>query len=292
MSASKTAVVVVNWNGESYLEELIRSVDAEKPAQFIAIDNNSSDSSLQILQAHPGIALIANTENVGFGAAANQGIELSKAANVLILNADLQAMPGAIQSLEKFLDTHNDAGAVAPKLMFPDGNLQPSCRKFPTPSSLFFYLTFLDRIIPINYRLSAKQHDDTQTVDQPMGAALMIRKSILDQIGSFDESYFLYMEDVELCERIIRAGWKIYYYPVAEFIHDAGGSSRKDPYNSQKHFVESALLYFRKKHYEMGFTKLTIAAAYIIRSLGYFFTGNFKNASNCIRLSKHAFKFE
>jgi GT2 family glycosyltransferase len=292
MEASKTAVVVVNWNGESYLKELIQSIEAENPAEFIVVDNNSNDSSLQILERHPSISIIANTENVGFGTAANQGIGQSSALNVLILNADLQALPGSIRSLEKFLDTNPDAGAVAPKLLFPDGNLQPSCRNFPTPSSLFFYLSFLDRIIPISYRLPAKKHTETQIVEQPMGAALMVRKNVLDQIGNFNESYFLYMEDVDLCERIIRAGWKIYYYPVAEFIHDAGGSSRKDPFNSQKNFVESALLYFRKKHYEMGSTKAMLVMAFTIRSIVYFFTGNFRNAANSIRLCKHALKFE
>jgi GT2 family glycosyltransferase len=211
---------------------------------------------------------------------------------VLILNADLRAIPGSVHALEEFLKNTKDAGAVAPKLLFPDGALQPSCRKFPTVASLFFYLSFLDRIIPTGYRLSPAEHAETRTVDQPMGAAMMLRKKVLDEIRNFDESYFLYMEDVDLCERIIQAGWKIYYYPVAEFIHDAGGSSRQDPLNSQKHFVESALLYFRRKKYGMIFIKITFALAFLIRSLVYFFAVQFRKAISSLKISTYVMKFE
>ena len=292
MAASLTTIVIVNWNGEAYLDELLRSLEAEKPAQIIVVDNNSTDESLAILKKRPNISLIANTENIGFGSAANQGIDLATSPNVLILNADLCALPGSVRALEEFLQNTKDAGAVAPKLLFPDGNLQPSCRKFPTPTSLFLYLSFLDRIIPTGYRLSSRQHGDTRAVEQPMGAALMLRKKVLSQVGNFDESYFLYMEDVDLCERIIRAGWKIYYYPVAEFIHDAGGSSRQDPFKSQRNFVESALLYFRKKKYKMIFVKTAFTLAFLIRSLVYLFAVKFNKAFTSLKISGYVIKFE
>src|SRR5262245_27613942 len=249
MAAPETTVVVVNWNGARYLETLIQSLQGEAPAKIVVIDNNSSDSSIEILKTFSDVDLIQNSDNRGFGAAANQGIELAKTLNVLILNADVYAKSGSLSALEKFLAQHKDAGAVAPRLSFPNGKLQLSCRNFPTPFTLFLYLSFLDRIIPTKYRLRLKDHQCTRVVEQPMGAAILIRKKVLDQIGGFDETFFLYMEDVDLCERIVREGWKIYYYPEAEFIHDAGGSSRQDWYRSQLDFVRSVLLYFRKKGY-------------------------------------------
>jgi GT2 family glycosyltransferase len=292
MAAPQTATVIVNWNGEAYLEELLRSLDAEKPGEIIVVDNHSTDGSLEILKKHSNVSLIANTENLGFASAANQGIAITNCPHVLILNVDLRAIPGSVHALEEFLKKTEDAGAVAPKLLFPDGALQPSCRKFPTVSSLFFYLSFLDRIIPTGYRLSPEEHAETRTADQPMGAALMVRKKVLNEIRNFDESYFLYMEDVDLCERIIKAGWKIYYYPVAEFIHDAGGSSRQDPMNSQKHFVESALIYFRRKKHGMIFIKTAFALAFLIRSLIYFIAVKFKQAFSSLKISAYVMKFE
>ncbi len=285
MEASATTVVIVNWNGAAYLEPLIRSIEAEAPAKIIVVDNNSIDGSLTILNKLSHVHLIANSENCGFAAAANQGIALAQTSKILILNADVYAMPGSIPALEKFLDEQNDAAAVAPRLLFPDGSLQPSCRNFPTVLSLFLYLSFLDRIIPTRYRLGPGDHQSTRIVEQPMGAALMVRKKVLDQIGGFDETFFLYMEDVDLCERIVRGGWKIYYCPGAEFVHDAGGSSRQDWFRSQSHFVRSVLLYFRKKGSGLIPLRIALASAFVIRAVVYFFTGRLHRVTDSLRLA-------
>ncbi|HSE41889.1 MAG TPA: glycosyltransferase family 2 protein [Acidobacteriota bacterium] len=288
MTASKTAVIVVNWNGEKYLEDLIASVQAEEPSQIVIVDNNSTDASVAILKKHPNILLITNNENLGFGKAANQAISKCQSPYVLILNSDLKALPGSIQSMQEFLNAQNEAGAVAPKLLFEDGSLQPSCRNFPTRVSFFLYLSFLDRIFPVSYRLSVKDHNETRIVEQPMGAALMVRKKVLDQVGNFDESYFLYMEDVDLCERIVKASWKIYFIPESQFIHHAGGSSNQDPLGSQKHFVDSAVLYFVRKNYSESVTRIILGTAFLIRSVIYLFAVKFKKAFNSFKLSMYA----
>lgn len=285
MAAAQTTVVIVNWNGAAYLDQLIQSVQHEAPAKMIVVDNNSVDGSLAILKKFADVDVIENAENRGFGAAANQGARLAETSNVLILNADVNAVPGSITALERFLAENQDAGAVAPRLSFADGSLQLSCRKFPTPFTLFLYLSFLDRIFPTKYRLGAKDHQSIRSVEQPMGAAIMIRKKAMDQIGGFDESFFLYMEDVDLCERIIREGWKIYYYPAAEFIHDAGGSSRQDWYRSQVDFIRSAQLYFRKKGYQAFLVKISLGLAFFIRSIVYFFTGHLHRVTDSFKLA-------
>src|SRR5580765_3128213 len=158
MTAAQTTVVIVNWNGAAYLNQLIQSIQHEKSAKIVVVDNNSTDSSIPILQKFTDVHVIQNSDNRGFAAAANQGIALADTSNVLILNADVFATPGSITALEKFLDEKNDAGAVAPRLSFPDVSLQLSCRNFPAPFTLFLYLSFLDRIIPTKYRLRAKDH--------------------------------------------------------------------------------------------------------------------------------------
>jgi hypothetical protein len=285
MAAAQTTVVIVNWNGAAYLDQLIQSIQRDAPAKIVVVDNNSTDSSVTILKKFADVQLIENAENRGFGAAANQGIAVADTSNVLILNVDVHAVSGSIPALEKFLAENNDAGAVAPRLSFSDGSLQLSCRNFPTPFTLFLYLSFLDRIFPTKYRLGAKDHKNTRSVQQPMGAVIMVRKKVLDQIGAFDETFFLYMEDVDLCERIIREGWKIYYYPAAEFIHDAGGSSRQDWFRSQLDFIRSAQLYFRKKGYQTFLVKISLGLAFVIRSIVYFFTGNLHRVTDSFKLA-------
>jgi GT2 family glycosyltransferase len=288
MPAPETTVVIVNWNGAAYLEQLMASIQREPPAKIVVVDNDSTDGSAAILKKFSDVHLIQNSRNRGFAAAANQGMALAQTSNILILNADIYATPGSIATLEKFLNDNKDAGAVAPRLSFPDGTLQLSCRNFPTPFTLFLYLSFLDRIFPTKYRLRSKDHQSTRVVEQPMGAALMIRKKVLDQIGGFDETFFLYMEDVDLCERIVREGWKIYFYPAAEFIHDAGGSSRQDWYRSQLDFVRSVLLYFRKKGYGLISVKIALVPAFIIRSIVYFFSGNLHRVTDSLKLATHS----
>jgi GT2 family glycosyltransferase len=285
MAAAQTTVVIVNWNGAAYLDQLIQSIEREAPAKIVVVDNNSADRSVSIVKQFADVHVIENAENRGFGAAANQGIAVAETPNVLILNVDVYAVPGSITALQKFLAETNDAGAVAPRLSFPDGSLQLSCRNFPTPFTLFLYLSFLDRIFPTNYRLRAKDHQSTRSVEQPMGAAIMIRKKVVDQIGGFDETFFLYMEDVDLCERIIREGWKIYYYPAAEFIHDAGGSSRQDWYRSQADFIRSAQLYFRKKGFHPFLVRIALGLAFVMRSIIYFFSGNLHRVTDSLKLA-------
>jgi GT2 family glycosyltransferase len=287
MTTSNTTVIVVNWNGERFLDELIQSVQAEQPAAFIIVDNDSKDGSFKILKKHPEIQVIANSKNLGFGAAANQAIAKAQTTYVLIMNADLKVVPGSIHLLEEFLDTHDEAGVVAPKLLFEDGSLQPSCRNFPTPFSMFLYLSFLDRIVPSDYRLSEKDHTETRIVEQPMGAALMVRKKVLDEVGGFDHAYFLYMEDVDLCERILKDGWKIFYFPESQFVHHAGGSSNQDPLTSQKYFVDSAMLYFVRKDYSEIATKFLLSAAFLMRSVIYLFAVKFKKALSSFKLSMY-----
>ena len=285
--ASETTVVVVNWNGGAYLERLLASVQGASPALVVVVDNASSDRSLEILSLFPSVHVIRNLQNVGFGSAANQGIAFAKTPYVLLLNVDIEIQAGALELLEKFLEENPDAAIVAPQLLHTNGELQASCRKFPTVWKLFLYLSYLDRLVPSDYRLKPGMHQITREVEQPMGAAILIRKSALEQTGAFDEEFFLYMEDVELCERLIQAGWKIFYFPKAKMIHHAGGSSNQDWERSQTNFFQSVILYFRKKYgrFRLFLSRISLSIALILRAVLTLLGGNLKKAGFYLRMS-------
>jgi GT2 family glycosyltransferase len=280
--ANQTSVVIVNWNGAEFLRPLLLSIEKCKPHEIIVIDNASEDNSADILAQFPSARIIRNTENLGFARAANQGIRQCKMPYVLLLNADVEVLPGAITRLQKFLQDVPSAAVVAPQLLFPNGTIQPSCRTFPTIPKMFFYLSYLDHIVPTGYRLNKELHEETMEVDQPMGAAFMMRKASLEEVGNFDEDFFLYMEEVDLCQRLKQARYKIFYLPEAKMIHYAGGSSRKDWERSQRDFLQSTVLYFRKRtssKFRQILLKVSLSFALLLRSVFSFLRGGLHRSS-------------
>ena len=278
--ASLTTVVIVNWNGIRFLERLLSSIHNANPASIIVIDNTSNDGSLEYLRKQTGIKIIENEENIGFGRAANQGIEGSHTPYILLLNVDTEATPGSIERLEDFMNQNSEFSIVAPQLIFPDGRLQPSCRKFPTLLNYPLFLSYLDRLIPTGYRVSKRQHGQPMTVDQPMGAALMIRRSALEAVGNFDPQFSLYMEEVDLCKRMKDAGWQIFYLPEAKFVHHAGGSTKQDWERSQNFYFQNVMRYFQKHFGTSTVQKLrmVLVPALLIRSLVLLLVGRFRQS--------------
>ncbi|PWT88828.1 MAG: hypothetical protein C5B54_09960 [Acidobacteria bacterium] len=277
---ARTTAIIVNWNGAVFIDKLLTGLTQAEVKAIIVVDNASRDDSLRIIQQHSNVHLISNGSNVGFGAAANRAIEASSTPYILLLNVDVEVMPNSVQKLEEFLDRTPDAGIVAPRLNFPDGSLQLSCRRFPKIPDLFLYLSFLDRIFPSGYRLNDQMHQHTMEVDQPMGAALMIRRLALEQTGAFDPQFFLYMEEVDLCERMKEAGWKIFYLPESQMIHIAGGSSKQNFEKSQLHYFESLIRYFRKRKTaaEVFMLRIYIALAMPVRFAVLLVRGRFQEA--------------
>ncbi|MGH9856938.1 MAG: glycosyltransferase family 2 protein [Acidobacteriota bacterium] len=272
--------MIVNWNGIRFLPPLLRSIHNEEPAQILVIDNASFDGSLEYLRTQTGIRTIENLENIGFGAAANQGIKESNTPYILLLNVDTQAMHGSIEKLEAFLNRNAKAGIVAPQLLFTDGTVQPSCRNLPTVWNYSLFLSYLDRLIPAGYRIGKKKHERMMKVEQPMGAVLMIRKSALDTTGFFDPLFTLYMEEIDLCKRMKENGWEIYYLPEAKFIHHAGGSTNQDWERSQKEYFTNVMRYFQKHFPEKSLSsvKYPLSAALILRSFVLVLAGRFRES--------------
>lgn len=252
------SIIIVNWNTKDHLENCLKSIyENTKNITFeiIVVDNASSDGSVEMVRSKfPYVTLIENKENLGFGAANNQGIKTSKGKYILILNPDTVILPGCLDRLMGFLGQYSDVGAVGPKILNPDKTIQITCaRNFPTLLTEFFWLTTLVRRFPKNrvigyYLMSYWDHDDRREVNCLSGACMMVRKDVLEKLELFDEDYFMYGEDVDLCYRIKKASWQIWYLSEAQIIHYGGASSKKISESAAIYDRKAIQLFFRK-HY-------------------------------------------
>ncbi len=257
------SVVIVNWNTKDLLRECLKSIletKADLNIEIYVVDNASSDSSAEMVEKEfPHVGLIRNQVNLGFGKANNQAISKSSGRNILLLNPDSVVKPQALRSMVDFLDSQKDIGALGARLINSDGSLQYSIRRFPTILTPFTENLRINRLFPIRsyydrYRLKNWDHSGVREVDQPMGAAFLVKKQVLETLGGFDEIFHMFFEDVDLCWRIKQNGWKIVYYPDAVIVHYGGRSVRKRD-NISEEFYQSLLKYFHKNHsifYFMG----------------------------------------
>ena len=230
------SIIIVNWNTRELLRACLQLLREAPPAglqtEILVVDNASADDSAAMVRAEfPEARLFANTENLNYAGGNNQGLREAAGTFQLLLNPDTEVPAGALEALVQFLREHPRAGAVSPALVYPDGRLQESVRGFPSPRALVGELTGLARLLPgspwAGYRVKRLPEDRPSSVDQPMASAFLIRKEALDQVGLFDEQFSLFFNDVDLCYRLKRAGWEIYYDPSVRIIHVGGASTRQ-----------------------------------------------------------------
>ncbi|MFA0782915.1 MAG: hypothetical protein YYHSYBAR_001306 [Candidatus Fervidibacter sacchari] len=237
MSEPIVSVIIVNWNTREHLRRCLQSLTQRSTPctlhlEIIVVDNASVDGSAEMVRCEfPHVRLIANDRNLGYAAANNQGAKIARGRYLLLLNPDTIVPNEAVVRLVEFAEFHPDAGIVAPKLVYPDGSLQPSVRSFPTPMALLFSALGLDRVFPQSrifgrYRMTWFRYDQVAEVDQPMASALLVRKNAWEQIGGMDETMPIFFNDVDFCWRLKKAGWRIYFFPNATVIHHHGASTR------------------------------------------------------------------
>jgi N-acetylglucosaminyl-diphospho-decaprenol L-rhamnosyltransferase len=251
-------------------------------SEIIVVDNASSDDSAAMVAAEfPAVRLIANAENAGFTRGNNQGLAVARGRYVFFLNPDTEVVGDALATMVAYLDVHPEVGALGPQLCYDDGGLQSSRRRFPTFATALFESTPLAWHWPANpwarqYRMEDQGRETRgqesgvtptvrrlggqgevaadslapigQEVDWVVGAALLVRREILKQIGGFDEGYFMYSEELDLSRRIKDAGWRIVYLPTAQIIHLEGKSSEQVVAARHIRFQTSKVRYFRKFH--------------------------------------------
>ncbi len=227
------SIIIVNWNTRDLLAQCLESLNVKTLERWnvetFVVDNASTDGSPAMVRARfPWVTLIENAENVGFARANNQALRQAAGKYVVLLNSDTEVQPGALQTLVEFMEAHPEAGACGPRLLNGDGSLQPSCHPLLTPGREFWRLLFLDKLWP---RATYSQHHwDLQTprpVEVIKGACLLLRRAALDQVGLLDEQYFMYTEEMDLCARLLQAGWRNYWVPQAEVVHYGEASTRQ-----------------------------------------------------------------
>jgi len=222
--------------------------------EIIVVDNGSSDGSVEMVRADfPQVQVIANEHNLGFTRGNNQGLAASRGRYVLFLNPDAEVVGNALATMVRYMEDHPDVGALGPQLRYPNGSVQSSRRRFPTLGMAFFESTLLELWWPDNpwarrYRMADRDDEMEQEVDWVVGACLLVRREVLERIGGFDEGFFMYSEEMDLCRRIREAGWRVMYVPTAQVIHHEGRSSEQVVPARHLHFQSSKVRYFRKHH--------------------------------------------
>jgi GT2 family glycosyltransferase len=248
------AVAVVNYNTREQLRACLATVEGERPCEIVVVDNASSDGSAAMVEAaYPQVVLVANETNRGYGAAANQAIARCGAEYVLLLNSDTRLQPGALRALSAYLDAQPRAAVVGPRLVYPDGSLQASC--FPRLSPLQTVLMVsswgkLVAYIPIVGRryLPTSPHVDARVVPWVKGAALAIRRGAFEDTRGFDESFFLYCEETDLCYRLARLEWEVHFAPVTTVVHTEGASTSLYRSDMMVTFFASLTHLYRRHH--------------------------------------------
>jgi GT2 family glycosyltransferase len=220
------AVVVVTWNALPWLERCLGSV---RGRETVVVDHGSTDGTLELVRERFPEVRVVEQENRGMGAGNNAGMRVVGGRYVFLLNPDAWARPGALDRLVAFADRHPDAAVVGPRLLGPDGSLQRSVRAFPTAWRLATEYLFIRKLAPGSTLLNPLyaggfDHDDTRTVDWVSGAALLVRREAADEVGLFDEDYFMFSEEADWMFRFHEAGWKVWFFPGAEVVHVGGAS--------------------------------------------------------------------
>jgi hypothetical protein len=273
------SIIIVSFNSKNYLKNCIDSILKYPPElnedeyEIIIVDNNSKDGSPEFIEKtynkYKFIKLIKNNSNKGFSYANNIGIKTSNSKYYLLLNSDTEVFQNSINNLIKFFkeseENNLNIGITGPKIINSDGSIQLSCRRFPSFLNAAFY-TILASLKPDNrfsrtYKLMDADRNKPFEVDWVSGSAMMVSKAAFDSAGLFDEKYFMYVEDVDLCYRMREKGFKVYYYPFAEVLHHIGGSGQNNSTLSQVR-MQKSVLYFYIKTYKKSWKIILIPLAF------------------------------
>ncbi len=257
------------WAAATYGPAQLQSPSTPEPIpiELLVVDNDSKDGSAEMVsEQFPGVRLIRLGANAGFARASNAGLRESRGELLLLLNPDTELLDSALVQMAGFLTTHPSVGAVGPALVYPDGRHQHAAFRFPTLwMSLFDFFPMNHQLIDsrLNGRYPIRGGDTPFPIDHPLGAAIMMKRETLEEVGLLDEAFFMYCEEIDWCMRAKRSGWQIYQVPSARVIHHAAQSSRQFREKMLVELHKSRYRLFRK-HYSPAF----VAAHRAITRLG------------------------
>ena len=249
-------VVIVNWNSGAQLRECLSSFaaaagDAVTLARVTVVDNASTDGSCEGLPDSLPLTLVRNDVNLGFAMACNQGAAGATADFLLFLNPDTRLMPGSLALPARYLGSphHEAVGIVGIQLVDAAGHVARNTARTPTASSMIGNSLGLDRVLPAWFPphfVTEWPHDDTRVVDQVMGAFFFVRRAVFEQLGGFDERFFVYYEDLDFAQRARARGWSSVYLASARAFHRGQGTTHAATERRTFYFCRSKLLYARK----------------------------------------------
>ncbi|MFA6587708.1 MAG: glycosyltransferase [Patescibacteria group bacterium] len=279
------AVIIVSWQVKAQLKNCLDSLNAlpenEKPGEVFVVDNNSADGSDRMLEENFNwVKLIKNQNNAGFARANNQAIKQIQKPYILLLNPDTLIKPGSLIELLRAFERHSQAGIVGPKLLNVDSTIQVSVRRFPSVSALTavllgFQTCFRNFKQLRKYLANDFDYNKEQKVDQVMGAAFLIRKTVLDKIGLLDEKFWIWFEEVDFCKRASLAGWETWYTPKAEIIHLGGESFSQTPSVKKRKIWNKSILRYSHKYFNF-LAAFWLGLIGFISLIGVWFAANYK----------------
>jgi GT2 family glycosyltransferase len=279
---TELSIIIVTWNSEDEITSCVESIKrntADIRAELIIIDNNSSDNTPSVLKRinYPNIQVYLNKENTGYTKAVNQGAGYASGDYIFLLNPDTVLADNTLKQLTDFLKNNNSYGACAPRLVNEDGTVQYSIRHFPDFRDMYFEFTLLSYFFPESsyfgrWKMKCFDYSKDTDVDQPMAAALMIQKNVLEEVNNMDERFFMFFNDVDLCRRIWETGYKIRYLSAPEIVHKKGASIYKDRIKMIKIWDKDCLKYFSKYHQNsllLFWLKVNLKISELIRIIFY-----------------------
>lgn len=246
------SIIIVNYNTFALTKDTINSIlrySYPFTVEIMVVDNNSTDDSLKNLKKYfkgKNVRFIESKENNGFAAGNNQGIKEARGRYILLLNSDTIVKENTLENIYDYMEKHHDVGAVGCKVVLENGELDKACkRSFPNPSNAFSRL-FHIKTKNNDYNLEELDDDGVYEIDCLTGAFMFIRRNALNDSGLLDETFFMYGEDIDLCYRIKKSGWKIVYYGRSEIVHYKGASSKKQKSKLIHEFYRAMYIYYKK----------------------------------------------
>lgn len=249
------SVVIVNYQTFELTKNTVNSIlkySYPFEVEIFVVDNASADDSLNRLKDYfkDSVKFIASGENNGFAAGNNQALKLVSGKYVLLLNSDTIVWENTLENIYNYMEDNSDVGACGCRVLLENGELDKACkRSFPNVKNSFFRLFHIPTKSKDNdYNLINLPDDEVYEIDCLTGAFMFIRKNVLDEVGFLDETFFMYGEDIDLCYRIKKAGWKIVYYGKSEITHLKGASSKKQKSKLIYEFYRAMYIYYKKHH--------------------------------------------
>jgi GT2 family glycosyltransferase len=277
------SIVVVTWNGRELLEGCLASIEREVrrregpehiDTETLVVDQASSDGSAAAVRASfPWAEVIELPANVGFAAGNNVGLRRAKGRHAVLLNNDTVVLPDGLERLVRYLDAHPEVGVVGPQLLNPDGSKQNSIHSTPNFVSELVPKPLLESIAPWRYPSKRFEHPGPISVEAVLGACLMLRREVLEDVGPMPEEYFFFLEETDWCLRIRRAGWKVVHVPAARIVHVHGATTKKRvPAETRIEYHRSLYRFFLTHRGERAFRvllALRVAKGFLYAATGW-----------------------